>query len=322
MEYLRLEHNEYHLANCSVIEDPMLRNWLGEVVKVEEFTRGSNLPLKQYKLDDLRWKQTTKFGSFKTFHGSSQGWKTVAFEAVASRQTGLSGPCVLLSNDDTCMSGCVTLAVAMVNDGNCSYGEIPLNMVPNNGVYHLRNGPTVLWCNSNGLAMLSANETNKMNLNCFSFKQLFDIDNTNGLECALDRVWVLSGRQEIDSLRVFTRATRSVSDLNPPKKLKSVESDVLWCTATVRQQDGSPIIARLPDNLYIHSDYAPVINCITDYDNCDPYLLSDPRQWTQYVVGTTYQQMLIFDNGKVLHHTSLECIPVNILVCQVRWLPL
>ena len=171
---------------------------------------------------------------------------------MVSRQTGLSDPCVLLCNDDT--SGCVTLAVAMVNDGNCNYGEIPSNMIPNNGVY---------------------------------------------------------------PLRVFTRATLSASDLNPPKKLKSVESDVLWCTATVRQQDDSPIITRLLDNLYIHSDYAPVINCVTDYDNCDPYLLNDPHQCTQYVVGTTYQQMLIFDNGKVLHHTSLECIPLNILVCQV-----
>ena len=298
----------------------MLRNWLGEVIKVEQFTQGSNLPVKQYRLDepidqsrDLHWKQITKLASFTTLH--RQAWKTVAFEVVVSRQTGLSGPCVLLCNDD--MSGCVTLAVAMVNDGNCNYGEIPSNMIPNNGVYHLRDGPSVLWCNSNGLAMLSANETNKMNLNCFSFKQLFDIDNSNGLECALDKVWVLSGRQEMDSLRVFTRATLSASDLNPPKKLKSVESDVLWCTATVRQQDDSPIITRLPDNLYIHSDYAPVINCVTDYDNCDPYLLNDPHQCTQYVVGTTYQQMLIFDNGKVVHCTSLESIPVNILVCQV-----
>ena len=287
---------------------------------MEQFTQGTNLSVKRYKLDepidesrDRHWKQSTKFSSFKTLYCNSQ---SVAFEVVVSHQTGLSGPCVLLCNDDD-MSGCISLAVVMVNDGNCKYGEIPINMIPSNGEYHLRDGPSVLWYNSNGLAMLSTTDTNKMTLNCFSFEQLFDIDNTSGLKCALDRVWVLSGRQEMNSLRIFTRATLSASDLNPPKKLKSVESDVLWCTATVRQQDGSPFVTRLPDNLYIHSDYAPVINCITDYDNCDPYMLNDPRHCTQYVVGTTYQQMVIFDNGRVLHHTSLECTPVTILVCQV-----
>ena len=35
----------------------------------------------------------------------------------------------------------------MVNDGNCNYGEIPVNMTPNNGVYHIRDGPSVLWYN-------------------------------------------------------------------------------------------------------------------------------------------------------------------------------
>ena len=161
----------------------MLRNWLGEIFKVEQFTQGSNLPVKQYRLDepigrsrDLHWKQITKLASFTTLY--RQAWKTVAFEVVVSRQTGLSGPCVLLCNDDT--SGCVTLAVAMVNDGNCNYGEIPLNMIPNNGVYHLRDGPSVLWCNSNGLAMLSANETNKMNLNCFHLSNCLTLTTAMG----------------------------------------------------------------------------------------------------------------------------------------------
>ena len=286
---------------------------------MEQIAQGTDFSLKQYRLEepidesrDCSWQQATKFSSFKTFYCNS---KVVAFEVVVSHQNGLSGPCVLLCNVD--ISGCVTLAVAMVNDGNCNYSEISSNMIPSNGVYHLKDGPSVLWCNSNGLAMLSPSDTNKMTLNCFSSEQLFDIDNTSGLECVLDKIWVLSGRQEAESLRVFARASLSSSDLNPPKKLKSVESDVLWCTATIRQQNGLPVVTKLLDNLYIHSDYAPVINCITDYDNCDSYMLNDPHQCTQCVVGTTYQQMLIFGDGKVLYHTSLECVPVTILVCQV-----
>ena len=299
----------------------MLHSWEGEVVKVERTTQGINLPTKEYKLEtsiniesrDRYWKQTTKFVSLKTFQYSSNRWRTLSCEVVVNHKTGLSGPCVLLCSDNGC-----TLTVAMVDDGNCNYGEIPVNMIPSNGVYHIRDGPSVLWCNHNGLAMLSTSDTNKMILNCFSPEQLFDINTTSGLECTLDRIWVLSGRQEVDSFRVFIRANLSApGGVNPLKKLKPIEPDVLWCTATIRQQDGSPVITKLPDNLYIHSDYAPVINCITDYDNCDPYMLGDPDQLSQYVVGTTYQQMLIFDNGKVLHCTSLECVPLRILVCQV-----
>ena len=176
----------------------------------------------------------------------------------------------------------------------------------------------MLWCNRNCLAMLSTSDTNKMILNCFSHEQPFDINAISVLRCALDKIWVLSGQQEVNSLRVFIWANLSASgDLNPPKKMKTVEPNVLWCTAVIRQQNGSPVITKLPDNLYIHSDYAPVIKCVTDYDNGDPYMLNDPHQSTQYVVGTTYQQMLIFGNGKVLHCTSLECVPSSILVCQV-----
>ena len=296
----------------------MLQSWLGEVVKAERIAQGFNLPTKVYKLEesvndesrDGYWKQTIKLVSLQY---NSNTWRTLACEVVVNHKTGLSGPCVLLCSDNGC-----TLTVAMVNDGNCNYGEIPTTMIPSNGVYHIRDGPSVLWCNHNGLAMLSTSDTSKMILNCFTPEELLDINTTSGLECALDRIWVLSGRQEVDSLRVFIRANLSVPrDLNPPKKLKPVEPDVLWCTAIIRQQDGSPVVTKLPDNLYIHSDYAPVISCITDYDNCDPYVLGDPHQLSQYVVGTTYQQMLIFENGKVLHCTSLECVPFRILVCQV-----
>ena len=285
--------------------------------------QGTDLPTKVYKLEpvdesrDHRWKQTTKLVSFKPFQCNSHTWSTVACEVVVSHQTGLSGPCVLLRNDDN-VSECITLAVVMVNNADCNYGEIPTNMISSDGLYYLRDGPSVLWCNRNAVAMLSTSDTNKMILNYFSFEQLFSIDTVSVLDCALDRIWVLSGQQEIGSLRIFIRANLLTSeDHNPAKKLKSVEPNVLWCTASIRQQDGPPIVAKLPDNLYIHSDYAPVINCITDYDNCDPYLLNDPHQSTQCVVGTTYQQMLIFGNGKVLHCTSMECVPSSILVCQV-----
>ena len=297
----------------------MLRSWLGEVFKVEQTTQGANLSAKQYRLEtnnesrDMHWKQAS---SLMKFHGSNEIWRTVAFEVVVNHRTGSSGPCALLYKVDA--SECVTLAVAMVNDDNYNYGEIPSNIIPTNGAYHLRDGPSVLWCSSNCVAMLSANDTNKMTLNCFSLEQLFDSDIAGRLECMLDKVWVLSGREELSSLRIFVRASLSASgDLNPPKKIKSVEPDVLWSTAIIKQQDGSPIVTKLSKNLYIHSDYAPVINCITDYDNSDPYMLNDPYRSTQYIVGTTYQQMLIFDDGKVLHHTSLECVPATILVCQV-----
>ena len=297
----------------------MLRNWLGEVFKVEQATQRANLSAKQYKLEandesrDMYWKQAL---SFITFHGSNNTWKTAAFEVVVNHKTGQSGPCVLLHKVDR--SDCVTLAVAMVNDDNYNYGEIPSNIIPINGEYHLRDGPSVLWCSPNGVAMLSVDDTNKMTLNCFSPDQLFDIDNTGGLECMLDKIWVLSERQELNSLTIFVRASLSASgDLNPAKKIKSLEPDILWSTAVIKEQDSSPTVTKLSKNLYIHSDYAPVINCITAYDNSGPYMLGDPNRSTHYIAGTTYQQMLIFEDGKVLHHTSLECVPVAILFCQV-----
>ena len=97
------------------------------------------------------WKQKTKFVSLETFQ------RTLAYEVLVNHKTGLSGPCVLLCNDNGC-----TLTVAMVSDGNCNYGEIPVNMIPSNGVYYIRDGPRVLWCNHNGLATLSTRDTNKM----------------------------------------------------------------------------------------------------------------------------------------------------------------
>ena len=303
----------------------MLRNWFGKVVRVERTIRGTDLPATEYTLEtpidksrDYSWKPITKLTHFRNFQYNNLTWEVVAFEVVVSHQTGLSSPCVLLCSDDN-VSGCVILAIVMVNDDdNYNYGEIPCDAIPSNGKYYLKDGPNVLWCNSNGLVMLSANDTNKMTLNCFPLERLFSIDNTSGLGWALDRFWVLSGRQEVDSLRVFARANLSVSDdPNLPKKLKSIRPDVLWCTAIITQQEGSPAINKLPDNIYIHSDYAAVINCITDYDNCDPYMLSDPDQLTQYIVGTTYNQMLIFGDGKVLHCISLMCVPFSILVCQV-----
>ena len=102
----------------------MLHSWEGEVVKVERTTQGIDLPTKVYKLEksisdesrDRYWKQTTKFVSLETFQYNSNRWRTLACEVVVNHKTGLSGPCVLLCNDNGC-----TLTVVMVNDGNCNY---------------------------------------------------------------------------------------------------------------------------------------------------------------------------------------------------------
>ena len=300
----------------------MFQSWLGAIFHVEQATRGAKLLATEYKLEESReqhWKKSREFFCFKNTQNTHHIWKTLAFEVIVSCQTQLPGLCVLLCNSDD-ISGDVTVAVSMVNKNICSYGNVPATMVPSDGAYHLNDGPSVLWCSGSQLAMLSANSDNvSMTLHCFSLEQLFNIDTSTYLNLRLDKLWILGGQQAERNLTVLMRttSTTSLQDANPPKKLKTTDTNILLSTVAITHQEQAPTVTKLENNLIIHSDYVSVISCVTAYDIHDSNLLGDQQRSLRYIVGTTYQQMLMFGDGKVLHCTSLEYVPIKITACQV-----
>jgi len=298
----------------------MLQSWLGAIFHVDEATCGANLVVTEYHLGGSREKYWKKSREFSCFKDTQNPWKTLAFEVIISHQTGLPGLCVLLCNSDK-ISGDVTIAVSMVNENICSHANIPAAMVPSSGVYHLTDGPSVLWCNGSQLAMLSVSADNViMSLHCFSIDQLFNNTSIH-LNWTLSKLWVLGGQEPGEDLKVFIRATTNTTvllqDTNPPKKLKMTDTNVLLSTVTITQ--ATPTVTKLQDSsLVIHSDYASVISCVTEFERLDdPDLLSDQSRSLRYIVGTTYQQILMFGGGKVLHCASIECVPNRIAICQV-----
>jgi len=300
----------------------MFQSWLGAIVRVDKATRGAKLVATEYQPDGSReqhWKKSREFSCFEDTKNPLHVWKTLAFEVIVSYQTGLPGLCVLVCNKDN-ISGDVTLAVSMVNENICSHGNIPASMAPSGEVYHLSDGPSVLWCSGSQLVMLSVNDVT-LSLHCFSLEEIFDVDTSIYLNWTLSKLWVLGGKQPEGELRVFIRATNTVislQDTNPPKKLKTTDTNVLLSTVTIAQQgQATPTITKLQDNLIVHSDYASVISCVTEYDNHDPNMLGDQQRSFHYIVGTTYQQMLLFSDGKVLQCISLKCVPSKISVFQV-----
>ena len=301
----------------------MIQSWLGAIVRVERVTCESKLQVTEYKLDGSRekhWKQSREFTCFKDTQNTCHIWRTLAFEAVVSYQTGLSSLCVLLCDRDDTISGDVTLAVSMLYDNVCIYGKVPVTMVPSDGVYLLSDGPRVLWHTGSEVAMLSTNtDMETMFLRCFSLKQLFDnIDTSSHLNWRLSDLWILEGQQIERNITLLIRATIASSQhTNPPKRFKTMDTNVLSAVSITHKEQG-PTVTKLDNNVVIHSDYASVICCIVEYNNYDPIVLSGQQSSPRYIVGTTYQQMLMFGGGKVLHYVSLECVPHRITIYQVR----
>ena len=301
----------------------MIQSWLGAIVRVERVTCESKLQATEYKLDGSRekhWKQSREFACFKDTQNTCHIWRTLAFEAVVSYQTGLPGLCVLLCDRDDTISGDVTLAVSMVYDNICIYGKVPVTMVPSDGVYLLSDGPRVLWHTGSYVAVLSTNtDMETMFLHSFSLKQLFDnIDTSSHLNWRLSDLWILEGQQIERNIALLVRATiASSQDTNPPKRFKTMDTNVLLSAISITHNEQGPTVTKLDNNMVIHSDYASVICCVVEYDNYDPIVLSGQQSSPHYIVGTTYQQMLMFGGGKVLHYVSLECVPHKITMYQV-----
>ena len=199
--------------------------------------------------------------------------------------------------------------------------EIAKSQLPEKESYCILDGPSVIWSEraTIHLSFTSAEETNFMTRHSVNVQMFCNGGFTSsGME--IDKFWALDWNENEDGtvstaiLLLIRLESHSTGQTFMQTNFETHDWLLLLVTL---QGDADLQIERLPDVSLIPSDYGCIATCIAPHRVYSVGSCGEVVSKCQFIVGTSYQQVVIFDNGRLVHCVSLQYVPEIIIPMEV-----
>lgn len=199
--------------------------------------------------------------------------------------------------------------------------EIAKSQLPEKESYCILDGPSVIWSEGANihLSFTSAEETNFMTRHSVNV-QMFCNGGFTSSRMEIDKFWAIDWNENEDGtastailllIRLESHSTGQTFMLTD-----SETHDWLLLLVTL-QGDADLQIEPLPDVLLIPSDYGCIATCIAPHRVYSVGSCGEVVSKCQFIVGTSYKQIVIFDNGRLVRCVSLQYVPETIIPMEV-----
>ena len=199
--------------------------------------------------------------------------------------------------------------------------EIAKFQLPEKESYCILDGPSVIWSEAANihLGFTSAENTNYITRHSVNVR-MFCNGGFASSEMEINKFWAIDWNENEDgtvstAVLLFIRL-ESHSAAQTFMKTSSETHDWLLLLVTL-QEDADLQIERLPDESLIPSDYGYIATCIAPHRVYSVGSHGEVVSKCQFIVGTSYQQVVIFEDGRLVHCVSLLYVPEIILPMEV-----
>ena len=211
--------------------------------------------------------------------------------------------------------------------------NVPKSYLPDDAAsYVILDRPTVVWSEGAQIHMACSTATNPGSM----LQQSFGIQDRmfigeaaeSGTEFSVGCFWAFNwlgnGTNAGNTLLLFIRVSpvsawnENQGDMEVETRVSADSPHQFWlCLQVVAvSESGDLQVTRLSDSL-VPSDYGFIATCIALNRS---YSVNDSGEIFskfQFVVGTSYQQVVVFENGAMLHCIPMQCTPERIYTMEV-----
>ena len=199
--------------------------------------------------------------------------------------------------------------------------DVPRLQLPDDDNYSILDGPTVLWKEGSTVHLTcSSNSGAEFVIQHSIDTQMFVCGAADG-ETTVHSFWAFNWNRSTstggNTILLFIR----VHCMQPVRKrgttVTALPSQYTWLCLLVAVENFELKINPLQPDSFIPSDYGCIATCITPHKS---HCLSEAGEIglkCQFVVGTSYQQVVIFESGFLLHCVSLESVPKRVCTVEV-----
>ncbi len=195
-------------------------------------------------------------------------------------------------------------------------------------------GPTIVWAEEAFLHLSEFNDCRShgslsMMEKCVKLRldgshQLGDLNREGRLK--VDKLWGFNWWAE-GELKKFNNSTtillflsvRQQASDQPARKRSSGEGLSQWLTVLLTTSPESDLhVSYLQPNTFVPSDYGCIATCITVHgDRMVVNTVGDVVPQRLFLVGTSYRQVVVFEDGSLLHCVSTQSTPIKVVSLQV-----
>ena len=243
-----------------------------------------------------------------------------ASQVVHCRSHGMPAPFLLVEHHPISGTKMFQLVRYVAADGGCfmkhGHFEFAKPQLPNNIDFRILNGPSVVWSEGTNihLACTGAQGLNHMTLHSLNVQE------TIKQKMKIDKFWAFDWDQneceDDTTILLFIRVQScTAEEENGDTGLDKMSHD--WLQLLITVQDTDLQMEHLPDSSLIPSDYGCIATCIAQRWFCYVTSCGEIVSKCQFIVGTSYQQVVVFNEGAPLHCVSLQYVPEKVLSMEV-----
>lgn len=204
--------------------------------------------------------------------------------------------------------------------------EIAKFQLPEKESYCILDGPSVIWSKAANihLGFTSSEKTNCITRHSVNVR-MFCNGGFASSEMEINKFWAIDWNENEDgtALTAVLLFIRLESHSAGQTFMKNSSETHNWLLLLVTlQEDADLQIERLPDESLIPNDYGYIATCIAPHRVYSVSSRGEVVSKCQFIVGTSYQQVVIFDDGRLVHCVSLLYVPEIVLPMEVTSLTL
>ena len=317
----------------------LLSQWQGNVVLVDQQT--ASVTLHGLQKQGHQW----QFSPTKLCNLPVRVDQAITCEVMEDSGLGIRVPFFLITHQlgaSQLASGrTCTHELLVCNDTDGSGGnvesysrfDVPKSCLPDDGTsYQILDGPTVVWSEGARIHLARSTAKNPHTIVQQSFsaqtQTFIGAAATSGTKFSVGCFWAFDWPQnETDAsntLLLFIRVLPEPAWNGDQEDMEvdthtSVDTTRFWLCLQVAAVDDSPglQITLLPDSL-IPNDYGFIATSVALHRSFSVNDYSgEIFSKCQFVVGTSYQQVVVFENGSMLHCIPMQCTPRRIYTIEV-----
>ena len=184
-----------------------------------------------------------------------------------------------------------------------------------NNWYHILDGPIVVWGERGAYIRVAYPDSpTPHSLHIQTFMECYE-----GVDWVIEKFWVFdwSETERGDSiLLLFAQVAPEEMEIDVVGT--AATSSIAWlCLKITISTQKIDVLVEPAQQLFIPYDYGCIAACLAlhKFHVVDSSGAITPRH--QFLVGTSYQQVVIFENGSLLHCVPLQGTPRNIVAMEV-----
>lgn len=292
--------------------------WLGSVGSVGRLR--DSFTLYGMQKEDSQW----RFAPKKALELESG--VVAASKVVHCHSHGMPAPFLLVEHQPRSDTKTFELLRYVAVDGGCfvkhTQFEFAKSRLPDGIDFCILNGPCVMWSEGTNihLACTGAQGLNHMTLHSLNVQENFRE------KMKIDKFWAFDWNQnehEASAMSLLFIRVQSCSAGEENREpietgLENVSPD--WLLLLITMQEPDLQVEHLSDSSLVPRDYGCIATCITQHWFYHVGSCGEVFSKCQFIVGTFYQQVIVFNEGTPLHCVSLQYVPEKVMSMEVIYL--